>query len=106
MTTASGSTSGSVTSRSANGWPGPKKTAALPLIMSGLSSSPSGRIRARRSASQCSWPLPSKLERVVQRAHGQLCVLVLDDTGHRDLGGRDHLDVDALARHRAEHARG
>src|SRR5690606_17367164 len=45
-------------------------------------------------------------ERLVQRAHGELEVLVLD--GHRDLyfGGRNHLDVDAFFSQRAEHLRG
>ena len=46
-----------------------------------------------------------ELERVVEGAHRELGVLVLDHAGDRDLGGRDHLDVDVLARQRLEHAR-
>src|SRR3990172_1478856 len=37
-----------------------------------------------------------ELEGFMERADGELGVLVLDDARHRDLGGRDHLDVDAL----------
>src|SRR5207253_10189499 len=47
-----------------------------------------------------------ELERLVQHAHGELGVLLLDHHGDLDLGGRDHLDVDALLRQGAEHLRG
>src|SRR2546429_16758 len=50
--------------------------------------------------------LAAELERVVQGADGQLRVLVFDHAGHGDLGGRDHLDVDAFLGERREHARG
>src|SRR5690349_24204138 len=45
-------------------------------------------------------------ERLVQRAHGQLQVLVLDHHGDLDLGSRDHLDVDAVGGQRLEHLAG
>ena len=90
MSTPSGSTSGIGTSRISNGLPGPKKTAAL--AVAGLRCSTRGT-RA-----------PAELERVVEGAHGELGVLVLDDAGDGDLRGRDHLDVDALLRERGEHA--
>src|SRR5437879_13645864 len=47
-----------------------------------------------------------ELESLVQHAHGELGVLLLDHHGDLDLGGRDHLDVDAFFRERAEHLRG
>src|SRR5512135_2797041 len=44
-----------------------------------------------------------QLERLVQHAHGELEVLLVDHDRDLDLGGRDHLDVDALAGQRLEH---
>ena len=87
MRTPSGSTSGIGTSRISNGLPGPKKTAAL-----------------RGRGLEAHAPLSSELEGVVEGAHGELGVLVLDDAGDGDLGGGDHLDVDAFLRQRREHA--
>jgi hypothetical protein len=37
-----------------------------------------------------------QLERLMQRAHGQFRVLLVDQHRNLDLGRRDHLDVDAL----------
>src|SRR5580765_4024080 len=54
---------------------------------------------ARRSRA-----VSSELEGVVEGAHGELRVLVLDDAGDRDLGGRDHLDIDPFLREGREHA--
>ena len=47
-----------------------------------------------------------ELERVVQRAQGGLEVVLGDHAGDPDLGGRDHLDVDAGVGERPEHPRG
>ena len=81
--TPSGSTSGMGTSRISKGLPGPKNSAALAVAgMEGLL----GR------------GFLAELEGVVERAHGELGVLVLDDARDGDLGGRDHLDVDVLLR--------
>src|SRR5262245_66354673 len=88
INTPSGSSSGMGTCTSSKGLPGPKKTAAVAMLaMSGTS-------------------LRAELERVVEGAHRQLGVLVLDDAGDGDLGGGDHLDVHALLRERVEHASG
>ena len=46
-----------------------------------------------------------ELERLVQHAHGELEVLLVDHDGDLDLGRRDHLDVDALVGQRLEHLR-
>src|SRR5436309_2504232 len=47
-----------------------------------------------------------ELKGLVQDAHRELGVLLLDHHGDLDLRGRDHLDVDALLGQRAEHLRG
>src|SRR5882672_8616427 len=44
-----------------------------------------------------------ELERLVQRAHGELHVFFVDHDRNLDLRGRDHLDVDALFGESAEH---
>src|SRR4051812_39106056 len=41
-----------------------------------------------------------ELERLVQHAHRELDVLLVDHDGDLDFGRRDHLDVDALLRQR------
>src|SRR4051812_27787067 len=43
-----------------------------------------------------------QIERLVQHAHGEFHVLFVDDHGDLDLGGRNHLDVDALFGKRAK----
>ena len=60
----------------------------------------------RRSPDRPRAALSGQLERVVEGADGQLHVLVLDDAGHRDLRGRDHVDVDPLPGERPEHPGG
>src|SRR5690606_3428983 len=47
-----------------------------------------------------------QLKSLVQGAHGQLHVLVVDDDRGLDLACTDHLDIDALFRQGAEHQAG
>src|SRR5690606_20880405 len=48
----------------------------------------------------------AEAEAVVQSAHGELGVLLVDEAADLDLARRDHLDVDAFGGEDAEHLRG
>src|SRR5205085_9420073 len=64
-------------------------------------------LRARLARDRCAvggGRLLIEVERPVQRAHRELHVFLVDYDARLDLARRDHLDVDAFARERAEHA--
>src|SRR3954467_8698029 len=75
-----------------------------PWAYAAVAASKTRQSRNRRMA-DCTASGLVELERLVQHADRELHVLFVHHHGDLDLGGGDHLDIDALLGKRAEHLR-